>query len=93
MSCLPISRCWRPTESRGACRLLEGSLRQYDQILYLPMDETAKKDKPATIEAASQAGYTVRDLPVVHPRLFDAVLFQKTSSGAADAVNEEAVHR
>jgi hypothetical protein len=74
-------------------RLLDGDFRQYDRVLYMPMDETVENDKPATIEAARKAGYTVRDLPVVHPRLYNAVLFEKQSSTAGETVDGTAVPR
>jgi len=74
-------------------RLLDGGFRQYDRILYMPMDETVGKDKSATIEAARQAGYTVHDLPVVHPQLFNAVLFEKKSSTSDETAGGTVVPR
>ena len=74
-------------------RLLGGDFRQYDRILYLPMDETVARDKPATIEAARQAGYMVRELPVVHLHLYCAVLFQKGVSTQGHTADEMTVPR
>jgi hypothetical protein len=74
-------------------RLLQGDFSQYDRILYLPMDETVAQEKPGTIDAARQAGFTVRELPVVHPLLYNAVIFQKGISTSDNADNERVVPR
>ena len=74
-------------------RLLDGEFRQYDRILYLPMDDTVAGDKPTTMEAARKAGFTVRELPVVHPLLYNAVIFQKGASPLGEAGEEMTVPR
>jgi len=74
-------------------RLLEGDLSQFDRILYLPMDETVADEKPRTIETARNAGFIVRELPVVHPLLYNAVIFQKHSSTSTNADHTRAVPR
>ena len=72
-------------------RLLDGDLRHYDRILYMPMDETVNEDKPVTIEAARKAGFAVRELPVVHPRLYNAVLFERGVSTSGESAVEMTV--
>lgn len=61
-------------------RLLEANFQSYDRILYMPMNDSVARDKPATIEAARSMGFTVRELPVVFPQLFNAILFEKGAS-------------
>jgi hypothetical protein len=74
-------------------RLLDGDLGSYDRILYMPMDETVGSDKPATMEAARQAGFTVLELPVVHPKLYNAVLFDKVAPQPRETVEPVMVPR
>ena len=74
-------------------RIAEGDFRQYNRILYMPMDETVVRDKPATIEAARQAGFTVRELPVVHLQLYNAVLFENGASASPETGEEITVPR
>ncbi len=71
--------------------LRDGDLVKYDRILYLPMDETVARDKLATMQVARQAGYTVRDLPVVHPQLYNAVLLEKGGSPPHDTSDDSKV--
>ena len=48
-----------------------------DRILYLPMDTTVLEGKPLIIAAATQAGYRVEELPVVHTGMYEAVLLER----------------
>jgi len=48
-----------------------------DRILYLPMDTTVLEGKPLIIAAATQAGYQVEELPVVHTGMYEAVLLER----------------
>jgi hypothetical protein len=61
-------------------RLLDGDFQSYDRVLYMPMNDSVARDKPATIEAARSAGFLVRELPVVFPLLYNAILFEKGKS-------------
>lgn len=62
--------------SRMRQQIAAGSLRQFGKILYLPMEASVASEKAATLQAARDAGLVVRELPVVHPGLYEAVLLE-----------------
>lgn len=60
-----------------ASRLEDGSLRDYPRILYLPMDSSVREGKSSVIAAAERSGWNVRELPVVHTGMYEAILLER----------------
>jgi hypothetical protein len=65
------------TPQRLGERLASKELQAYARILYLPMDETAGNAKRDTIALVVASGWRTRELPVVHPGMYDALLFER----------------
>jgi len=41
------------------------------------MDETVRQSKPRVLDFLSRAGWAAKELPVVHPGLYEAVLLTR----------------
>lgn len=64
---------------RLAARLVDGSLAEYRRVLYLPMDSSVRDGKSLVMAAAEKAGWSVKELPVVHTGMYEAILFERSA--------------
>ena len=58
-------------------RLKNGDFKKYKTILYLLMGENQYPRKQQTLEAFRKAGWQSKELPVVHPGVYDAIFLEK----------------
>lgn len=59
------------------------ALISYHRVLYLPMESSVYRKKPAVVSSAVLDGWRVKNLPVIHAGLYEAVLFERNRTSMA----------
>jgi hypothetical protein len=73
----PEARVLAASAERLSALLASRDLDGFRRLLYLPMDTSVTESKPQVLDLFRQAGWAARELPVVHPGLYEAVLLTR----------------